>query len=536
MFFSEISGGGEISIRQEEFFFSGNLTASEIEFIFSFEFGIPDFGSYIVRKYVCPLLLILSWSCGLASPPMYGGFATGPDSGQYLFWFHPDLYAYGQGVPETGSELILAPGEVSGVYIAAQRADFPFMSYLADFSVRIYPDDMYPGLSGDQFSSFTYAVFRHGNDSLPLMPPLRSGQNSLCGGIPCAEQWAINPIDLLNVAGEDLWLGFQWAETTPSAPQIRCRILSGAGAFNRFGSVTGNIYSWNVLEYAPQFRIRLLGVMPLELATRYGQRQPAVTSVPPDSFLIDCYAADSTSSRYFRGADTLILSLRGRCDSVSITSVYDDAPECSSLVVAFDEEGILPVAANIDFPADAGAGNAFDLLLTNDRGDPIDLVLGCDTTTISGSEHRVSIDGFQTVAVSFAIAVPDMDSVSSFIIIQDDAGEYYPLLIPVVYPPDQQTSVTESSPPIVPTRCRFDICPNPSSGEVLFRTYGRVGNAKFEIFNIAGQKVTEFTTSTGIEVIWDGCDRQGRRVSAGIYFARMTADDVIFCRRIVLLR
>ena len=512
------------------------MTTSKIEFILSSKAGISDFGNYIVRKYFCLAFLVLSWCCGQASPPIFGGFATGPNSGQYLFWFHPDLYAYEQGVPETGGELNLAPGEVTGVYIAAQRADFPFMTYLTDFSVRIYPDDMYPGLPGDQFSNFVYAVFRHGDDSLPLTPPLRSGQNSLCGGIPCAEHWATNSIGLLNVAGEDLWLGFQWSETTPSAPQIRCRILSGAGTFNRFGSWTGNIYSWNILEYAPQFRMRLLGIMPSDLSTRFGQRQPAVTSTPPDSFLIDCYASDSAPAHYFCGADTLIFRLPGMFDSVSIASIYDNSSEASSLVVAFDEEKILPVAAIIDFAGNAAARDTFHLLLTNDRVDPIDLVLGCDTMMIRGNGCKVSIDGLQTVTVSFAIAVPDGDSVSSVIIIQDDAGRYYPLLIPVVYPPDQQTPVEETEPTAVRPQHGFDIFPNPSLGTIMFRLYNCAAGARFEIFNIAGQKVAELTTATGVTAIWDGRDRQGRPVPPGIYFARMRVKEATTCRKIVLLR
>jgi hypothetical protein len=512
------------------------LTAPKIESILIPKAGISDFGNYIVRKYFYSAILILSWSYSQASPPIFGGFATGPDSGQYLFWFHPDLYAYEQGIPETGGELNLAPGEVAGVYIVAQRADFPFMTYLTDFSVRIYPDDLFPGLPGDQFSSFNYAVFRHGNDSLPLMPPLRSGQNSLCGGIPCAEQWATNPISLLNIAGEDLWLGFQWAETTPSAPQIRCRILSGAGAFNRFGSMTGNIYSWNILEYAPQFRMRYSGVMPSELSSRYGQRRPTVTSMPPDNFLINCFASDSARAQYFCGADTLIFRLPGKYDSISITSIYDDSPDSSSLVVAFDEEKILPVAASIDFPGRAVARNAFDLLLTNDRVDPIDLILGCDTTTIRGSGRKVTIDGFQTVAVSFAITVPDGDSVSSFITIQDDEGKYYPLLTPVVYPLDQQTPVEDAEPMPVRPQHGFDIFPNPSLGKIQFRIYDRAGGARLEIFNIAGQKVTEVTTAAGITAVWDGRDRQERPLPSGIYFVRMKDSDATTCRKIVLLR
>ena len=489
-----------------------------------------------MRQYLYLAFLVLSWSCGQASPPIFGGFATGPNSARYLFWFHTDLYAYEQGVPETGGELNLAPGEVTGVYIAAQRADFPFMTYLADFSVRIYPGDMYPGLPGDQFSSFTYAVYRHGSDSVPSMPPLRSGENSLCGGIPCAEYWVTNPIGFLNVAGEDLWLGFQWSETTPSAPQIRCRILSGAGAFNRFGSGTGNTYSWNILEYAPQYRMRLLGVMPSDLSTRFGQRQSAVTSTPPDSFLIEGYAPDPTPAHYFCGADTLIFRLPGKYDSISITSIYDNSPESSSLVIAFDEGKILPVAAIIDFSGSAAARDTFHLLLTNVRVDPIDLVLGCDTMMIRGNGCKVSIDGLQTVTVSFAIAVPDGDSVSSVIIIQDDAGRYYPLLIPVVYPPDQQTPVEETEPTAVRPQHGFDIFPNPSLGMVRFRSYDYPGGARFEIFNVAGQKVAELSTAARTTAVWDRRDRQGRLVPPGIYFVRMTDRDATSCRKIVLLR
>ena len=67
-----------------------------------------------------------------------------------------------------------------------------------------------------------------------------------------------------------------------------------------------------------------------------------------------------------------------------------------------------------------------------------------------------------------------------------------------------------------------------------------VGNVLIEIFNIRGQRVRvlvdeEFFAGSH-KVEWNGTDTSGRSVASGIYFYRMTTDEVIETKRMVLLK
>jgi flagellar hook assembly protein FlgD len=73
------------------------------------------------------------------------------------------------------------------------------------------------------------------------------------------------------------------------------------------------------------------------------------------------------------------------------------------------------------------------------------------------------------------------------------------------------------------------IYPNPFSDEITFEySVVQLGNVKFEIFNIAGQKVADVmlpNQSSGINSFtWSGKLNSGIPVSAGIFFCRITSN------------
>jgi hypothetical protein len=66
------------------------------------------------------------------------------------------------------------------------------------------------------------------------------------------------------------------------------------------------------------------------------------------------------------------------------------------------------------------------------------------------------------------------------------------------------------------------------------------GHVSIEVFNIRGQKITTLVNdefNAGPHTVnWNGIDSQGRSVSSGIYFYRMTIDDFSATRKMILMK
>ena len=92
-------------------------------------------------------------------------------------------------------------------------------------------------------------------------------------------------------------------------------------------------------------------------------------------------------------------------------------------------------------------------------------------------------------------------------------------------------SAPDATDPGLPTRIWFGPpSPNPSQGRVSFRldlpATGRVG---LSVLDVAGRVVHEIdeTKEAGRHVLeWDGQDRNGRTLPAGVYFARLFVDGI----------
>ncbi|MDY0338012.1 MAG: T9SS type A sorting domain-containing protein [Candidatus Cloacimonadaceae bacterium] len=59
---------------------------------------------------------------------------------------------------------------------------------------------------------------------------------------------------------------------------------------------------------------------------------------------------------------------------------------------------------------------------------------------------------------------------------------------------------------------------------------------KLSIYNMRGQKVQSFETPANGEIIWDGKDSDGRRVSSGIYFIKANQGDQVSTRKVLRLK
>ncbi len=83
--------------------------------------------------------------------------------------------------------------------------------------------------------------------------------------------------------------------------------------------------------------------------------------------------------------------------------------------------------------------------------------------------------------------------------------------------------------------------PNPFNPTTTIKfSLAKSGQAKLQIFNILGEVVAtpfnSFADAGQNEVVWDGKDNNGKSVSSGIYFYRLTADNYTETKKMTLLK
>jgi hypothetical protein len=71
-----------------------------------------------------------------------------------------------------------------------------------------------------------------------------------------------------------------------------------------------------------------------------------------------------------------------------------------------------------------------------------------------------------------------------------------------------------------------------SPGGIRFAVAG-VSTGRLAIYDATGRNVSELAVRQS--VTWDLCDRDGRRVGSGLYFARLEAGSTMLTRRFALL-
>lgn len=120
---------------------------------------------------------------------------------------------------------------------------------------------------------------------------------------------------------------------------------------------------------------------------------------------------------------------------------------------------------------------------------------------------------------------------------------------PVVVTATQQGNTSAvNSPTIDPNSfALYEAYPNPFSPakervRLAFNTGAAKGAAVLLIYNLVGQEVARFTSRDAIrangrqEIAWDGADRLGRVLPAGVYFYRLQAGNQIAVKKLVLVR
>jgi len=83
--------------------------------------------------------------------------------------------------------------------------------------------------------------------------------------------------------------------------------------------------------------------------------------------------------------------------------------------------------------------------------------------------------------------------------------------------------------------------PNPFNPQVELK-FGlpKAGNVELSIFNLRGEhiaRLAEGPFAAGHHyVIWEGVNSNGRKVASGMYFARLTTQNVVMTQRLVLVK
>jgi len=83
--------------------------------------------------------------------------------------------------------------------------------------------------------------------------------------------------------------------------------------------------------------------------------------------------------------------------------------------------------------------------------------------------------------------------------------------------------------------------PNPFNPETVIPfSLPRSTEINLSIYNVLGQRVKilyQSRLSAGAyQITWDGLDNNGDRVSSGVYFSRLTANDFVAVRKLLLLK
>lgn len=107
---------------------------------------------------------------------------------------------------------------------------------------------------------------------------------------------------------------------------------------------------------------------------------------------------------------------------------------------------------------------------------------------------------------------------------------------------DDGTSVDEINSPTLPDGFKLgQNYPNPFNPQTQFEcSLPHASHVKVEIFNVLGQQVVTLVDKRlpagSYRVTWDGKDYIGQEVSSGVYLYRLTADEYVRSRKMLLLK
>ena len=90
-----------------------------------------------------------------------------------------------------------------------------------------------------------------------------------------------------------------------------------------------------------------------------------------------------------------------------------------------------------------------------------------------------------------------------------------------------------------PAPSRVRVFPNPTRGAATLELdLPRPTEISVDVFDSAGRLVRRLQdgVSSSRNLTWDGRDRSGRKVTAGVYYLRVQADDHLESKRLVVIR
>jgi hypothetical protein len=104
---------------------------------------------------------------------------------------------------------------------------------------------------------------------------------------------------------------------------------------------------------------------------------------------------------------------------------------------------------------------------------------------------------------------------------------------------ENETGIRERIAPVAEQNVRISVSPNPFVGmtRISFKIFQNTGSIKFEIFDITGRMVRDFTPPEPEAITyWDGTDNLGNAVPAGVYFIRLSSQNAKQVTPMVLLK
>jgi hypothetical protein len=80
---------------------------------------------------------------------------------------------------------------------------------------------------------------------------------------------------------------------------------------------------------------------------------------------------------------------------------------------------------------------------------------------------------------------------------------------------------------------KLTVYPNPSASSFYFKIPGQPSGCELVVYNSAGEKVFEASDLSSDELVWDGADRRGMKVSSGLFIAVIQSSGKIYSTKIV---
>jgi hypothetical protein len=491
------------------------------------------------------LLLLLIFATSLKASneidrPVGPVVYAGSDGTFELYWFWPRLHRQRPGNVDSLPDDHGCVGTGARKYgvLTKFRVNPPVM--VDSVLTFISGNDPFPDLPGDQYSPIMLSLKRR--QSVDSFEDYWVQAAGLDPGAPSGGRIVGSQVGLSFSAEFELWAGFEWLKSHPTAPQVGiCREALMPEQY--IYQITGSAYLLQESQDGFMVGLDLLHwSKPANGGSDRGSGQDSI------SFSI-LYAEDTVD--FF---DTSVeLDILGPDSLYSRIDIQDSGYVC---IVASD--GISPAASEYIFlnkdrmpslevmpPSITGkfgdgGGDSHSIYLTNVGSEELCAKLVYDSSVMVLSESTVCLAQAEQVEIAITVSggvITDSTIASDLII--ETSGETYPLLYHMTLRPTDPTAVPEVRTGHSPDFRVTPGFPNPFNSEVEFELDpGGAHELKFQVFNLLGRIVYEKSLKLpGKAVIrWNGLDREGGQLPSGLYFFRFVAGEHSAVRKAVLIK